>query len=185
VLGKGWSFLIGDIYQAVCRLVSFSRYSHHYLFAVRVLSQFYVLCLQSCTSEAGVSEILLEIVSEWWRTAPCDGLISKWEGFTLAGCYKVWFNDSCGLLQRSLNVDAYIKCCKVNFVLNLNHFLHFNEFLELLFFFGKWILFQAGIFCLDEKAFWVKFRLLQLELLCFVPFISHYIWGKTLNLLFL
>lgn len=68
---------MGDIYQAACRLVLFSRYSHHYLFTVRALSQFYVPCLQSCTSEAGVSEILLETVLEWQSAAPCNDLISR------------------------------------------------------------------------------------------------------------
>lgn len=51
VCSQNVELLIGDIYQAVCRLVLFSRYSHHYLFTIRALSWFYVSYLHSCTSE--------------------------------------------------------------------------------------------------------------------------------------
>lgn len=77
VCSQNVKLLNRDIYQAVCKLVLFSRYSHYYLLTIRALSWFYVPYLQSCTSETRVPEILLEIVSEWPSAAQCSDLISR------------------------------------------------------------------------------------------------------------
>jgi len=136
-----WSFLIGDIYQAVCRLVLFSRYSHHYLFTIRALSWFYVSYLHSCTSETWISEILPEIVSEWPSAAQYSDLISRWNVFTLAWCYRVWFNKSYGLPCRCLDLDMCIKCY---FGDNLESLHAFQGLFAVVLVFWKLILFKWG-----------------------------------------
>lgn len=100
VCSQNVELLNRGIYQAVCRLVLFSRCSHYYLFPIRALSWFYVPYLQSCTSETRVSEILPETVSEWPNAAQYSDLISRRNVFTLAWCYRVWFNKSYGLPWR-------------------------------------------------------------------------------------
>lgn len=110
VCSQNVELLNRGIYQAVCRLVLFSRCSHYYLFPIRALSWFYVPYLQSCTSETRVSEILPETVSEWPNAAQYSDLISRRNVFTLAWCYRVWFNKSYGLPWRCWELDMCIIC---------------------------------------------------------------------------